>query len=109
MDGLPYEFRGARSPREARQDLLGIARTPEPYNVAQVRVEHDHGGVVDLEGHVTTEVQERGVVAVSVDGEFAFAFDEDRCRGAWLYTLDGADYFSLRIDLGWGCVALSDL
>lgn len=108
VEWLPHDFTGVRSPREAEHDLLVVAGAGAPLDEAHVSVDPDDGAVVKRTGHVTAEPREHGRITVLVDGVALFEFDRQRCRGAWLSTLDGADYYSASIDLGWGCVTVSD-
>jgi hypothetical protein len=108
VEWLPREFTGVRSPGEAQQDLLVIASAGEPLNRAHVTVDGDDGDAVRSTGRVTAEVDGSAPIKIRVDGVFSFEFDVQGCRGAWLSTVDGADYYGLSIDLGWGCVGLSD-
>ena len=106
---LPYDFTGVRSPREAQQDLVTIASAGWPRDEAHVTIDPDDGEPVEVSGHVTASMDgEQGPLTVLVDGAAAFDFDLERCRGAWLGTIDEADYYALSIDLGWGRVHLSD-
>jgi len=105
---LPHEFRGIRAPVEAQHDVLEIARAGEPFDEAHVTVDPDDGETLQRTGHVTTDAGEDGRFKIFVDDAFVFEFDVRECRGAWLSTLDGADYYGLSVDLGWGIVKFSD-
>lgn len=106
VKGLPEEFTGIRLPAEARQDLIGIASNGPAWNRAWVQVDPDEGARAEWSGVVTVASEDGGLLRVDVGGMRAFEFDESACRGAWLETIDGADLWWLRIDLGWGCVEL---
>ena len=97
-----------RSPHDAERDLPTCAGAGDPVGCAHVLVGRDDGESVETTGLVTAEVDESAPIKVCVDGVFSFAFDVRSCRGAWLFTFDDADYYTLKIDLGWGCVELSD-
>ena len=105
MTWLPEEFKGIRSCEEARRDLLAIVRDPDRTSLI---VDPDDGEEVVATGSVTGREGPSGSVQVSIDGAPAFEFEPARFRGAWLFTYDGADYYSLSIDLGWGRVFLGD-
>ena len=97
-----------RSRREARDDLLAIAYDGPPFADARVVVDPDDGETSEATGRLGTSTRDADAFTVSVAGSPAFEFELRACRGAWLWTRDGADLFVLRIDLGWGCVDLVD-
>jgi hypothetical protein len=108
VESLPHEFTGVRSPEEAQHDILVIAGAREPFNEVHLSVDRDDGEGLRTTGHLTAEARDSGPFGIFVDGVFVFEFDVRGCRGAWLSALDGADYYGLNIDLGWGCVNVSD-
>lgn len=108
MEWLPSEFSGVRSVAEAEHDLLAIAGGLGGRNEAHVEIDPDSGPVRTQTGYVTAEVQAPGGLTIRLDGETVFDFDAGEFRGAWLSCNDGGQYYGLSIDLGWGCVGLSD-
>ena len=108
MSWLTFNYGGLRSLAEARDDLLTIANAPGRRSLAHVGVDPDGGSGVHTRGAVTADSSDADRFTVRVDGEAAFDFDSGSFRGAWLSTLDGADYYTLELDLGWGVVTLGD-
>ena len=107
MEWLRHEYAGVRTSVEATEDLLTIGRAGWR-SEAHVVVDPDEGEPVEVTGHVAVKVNEAGQVTVEVDGSAVFAYHPRDCAGAWLSTLDGADYYSLRIDVGSACLGLRD-
>lgn len=105
---MPGSFQGLRTPEEAEHDLLVIARAEDDWNKAHVGLDYDDGETVHKTGHVRASVGADGTINVSLDGEPLFDFTRPGCRGAWLSSHDGGDYYGLSLDLGWGVVSFSD-
>jgi hypothetical protein len=105
---LPPEFQGVRSCDEARDDVLVIASAADPLNQVRVLVDPDDGAATEARGALTYSEGQGGAIELLLDTEPPFEFLANGCRGAWLDTNDGTDYYGLSVDLGWGCVELSD-
>jgi hypothetical protein len=94
---LAHDFTGVRSPAEAQRDVLAIAHATAPLNEAHVSVDPDDGESPRVTGHVTSEPRGAGPLTIcGVDGTPVFEFDLHACRGAWLSTFDGGDYYGLQ-------------
>jgi hypothetical protein len=107
LEWLEFNYWGLISVDEARRDLFAIAGA-RTRNRAHVLVDPDEGPSDFRTGTVTAAPAHDGAFHVFVDGDPVFDFDPRSFRGAWLTTLDGADYYTLDLDLGWGRVELSD-
>lgn len=108
MGRLPYDFKGVRLSTEVRRDLLSIAHAGAPFDKARVVVDSDAGPVVEVRGRLSAHERSPTQLDLRVDGHPCFRFDADTCRGGWLETLDGDDYYDLLVDVGWGRIAISD-
>ncbi|MEV4421092.1 hypothetical protein AB0L40_14090 [Patulibacter sp. NPDC049589] len=93
---------------EGWRALLAVAAT-RSQNPVLVR-EHDASPRESF-GRVAVEPVRSGDpdrLIVSVDGTEQFAAEWSDLAGGWLETLDGADYFWLDLDFGWGVVMIGD-
>ena len=97
-----------RALRDAGGDILAIARASGGLNEAHVGIDPDDGEPSITTGFLSALVSEDRHIHVSSGSDLVFVLDPESFRGAWLHTFDGADYYSLRLDLGWGRVTLSD-
>ena len=106
MPALPLDFTGVRSVSEARQDLAAIAASG-PGSEAHVSLEPGRGEGLSITGRLAVTVSGASV-SVEVDGADVAVIDTSQIRGAWLRTLDGDQYYSLKIDLRSAVLYVSD-
>jgi hypothetical protein len=105
---LPFNHKGARTPDEARRDLLTVLRADRPLNHAHVAVGRAGDEPQSLTGYVSGLEHPDGSVEVSVDGQPLFELGVGDLIGGELQTLDGADYYTLILKFGWGEAVLRD-
>lgn len=108
MRWLPFEFDGVRSASEVVGDLATIAGAQWGRDETHLSVEPDAAEGFGATGPLSIASRDAGSLVLLIGGvevtDVAFA----DIRGAWLRTLDDADYYTLRIDLGSAIVELSD-
>jgi len=96
-----------RTPREAVADLSVIAARASRSH-AHGRVAVDGGKQVLVSGILSVYSVPPDSVLLAVDEREIITARLETIRGAWLHTVDGADYYSLRIDLGSAIVTVRD-
>ena len=96
-----------RTPHAAVADLAVIAARPGR-NQAHVSVTADRGEHVRVSGVLSVHRVPPDDMRVTVDEREVITVPLDAIRGAWLHSFDGADYYSLRVDVGWAIVTVCD-
>ena len=104
---LPRNYYAARSLKQAGSDLLAIS-DGGALSEAHVTVEPDSGETTTTTGRLGARLTADGALAVTVDEARSFELSAGNFRGGWLTTFDGADYYVLSVDLGWGVAHIRD-
>jgi len=105
---LPYEFNGVRSDREAVTDLAVIAGAEWGRDEAHLWIDPDDAEGFGATGPLSIACRDPHSLVLLISGVEVTDVAVADIRGAWLQTLDQADYYSLSIDLGTRIVGLSD-
>ena len=108
MRWLPYEFDGARTVAEAMHDLVVIAGNPWGRDETHLTVVADDGAISGETGPLSLAARDPQSVVLLISGVEIADFRFADFRRAWLHTLDEADYYVLKIDLGSRAIELSD-
>lgn len=108
MRWLPYEFNGVRSDREAVTDLAVIAGAEWGRDEAHLWIDPDDAEGFGATGPLSIACRDPHSLVLLISGVEVTDVAVADIRGAWLQTLDQADYYSLSIDLGTRIVGLSD-
>jgi hypothetical protein len=96
-----------RTPREAVADLAVIA-AHDSRSHAHVRVAVDGGEHTVVSGILSVYSVPPDSMLLAIDEREIITARLETIRGAWLHTFDGADYYSLSIDLGSEIVTVRD-
>lgn len=108
MRWLPYEFDGARTVNEVMHDLVVIAGNPWGRDETHLTVSPGDGEMLGETGPLSLAARDPHSVVLLISGVEIADFQFADFRGAWLCTLDEADYYVLKIDLGSKAIELSD-
>ena len=105
---LPYEFDGVRSTAEVVQDLVVIAGNPWGRDEAHLTITPDYAEAFGSTGPLSLAERDPRSLVLLIGGVEVTSLALSEVRGAWLSTVDQADYYQLKIDLGSKVIALSD-
>ena len=108
MRWLPYEFDGVRTITEVMHDLVVIAGNPWGRDETHLTVMPGDGEVLGETGLLSLAARDPQSVVLLISGVEIADFRFADFRRAWLHTLDEADYYVLKIDLGSKVIELSD-
>lgn len=108
MRWLPYEFDGARTVAEVMHDLVVIAGNPWGRDETHLTVVPADGALFGETGPLSLAARDPESIVLLISGVEMIEFRFDEFRAASLRTLDEADYYVLKIDLGSKAIELSD-